>query len=194
MTIPRPTSPAGLQYNHGHVDSRFLQYYAPGSLTETSTTTSVQVTATFKRGHDLTGLCFPVPSLPICLPSTRKLRDAPSCSEKLDERIARVKVRSYFIGKRFLGETFLLTRICFDLDKRQDRHSCTGLPSPDIPIGLVQVPHSPTLSPMVMDASLTLKKSIDSVLLRVDLEERLIWRRRVRTGPQPRHGHHVYRY
>ena len=39
-------------------------------------------------------------------PSTRKLRGALSCSEKLNEGIACVKVHSCFVGKQFLGFFF----------------------------------------------------------------------------------------
>ena len=79
----------------------------------------------------------------------------------------------YFIVKRFLGETFLPTRVCFDLDDRQYRHSCTSLPSPEIPSVLIAwsstgstgtTPPPPGLL-IVTDTSSMPKKSIDSGLL-----------------------------
>jgi hypothetical protein len=58
----------------------------------------------------------------------------PPVPKKLDEEIACAKVHSCFIGKRFLGETFVPTRVCLVLDDRQSRRSCVSLPSPETPI------------------------------------------------------------
>lgn len=75
--------------------------------------------------------------------------------------------RARVIGKRFLGETFVPTRVCFALGDRQYPRSCTSLPSPEIPIShrfLVQCrnPTAPLPCPGSKPASLTPKKSIDS--------------------------------
>jgi len=72
--------------------------------------------------------------------------------KKLDEGIACTKAHSCFIGKRFLGETFVPTRVCFVLDGRQHRRSHISLPSPEnshpsSSSDLVQESHSPVSTP-----------------------------------------------